>query len=267
MVDRRITVKTFFKKYWKLLVSILICIAFSGLVLLVFTLTGATDVATLRAFFDGVGWWKYLLFILAQIACGVLLAFAPVTNMAFIIVGALMFGWWQNFILCSIAIIAISFLLYLLGYKFGNKLGNKLIGEDEMAKAENFLKVKGRVYLPVMFLFPLFPDDALCIVAGATKMKFWYFAVVTCICRPIGILTWCVMVHLFGEVLSVGDIVNSFINTLGMPAGIVIIVVICLVLLMTVYHVIRLVKWLANKVDKVFGAKNIPEANDTDIIT
>ena len=42
-----------------------------------------------------------------------------------------------------------------------------------------------------MFLFPIFPDDALCMVAGMTKMKFWYFAIIVAIFRTIGIASIC----------------------------------------------------------------------------
>jgi len=42
-----------------------------------------------------------------------------------------------------------------------------------------------------MFLFPVFPDDALCLVAGMTKMRYWYFAIIVGICRTIGVATTC----------------------------------------------------------------------------
>ena len=45
--------------------------------------------------------------------------------------------------------------------------------------------------LPLMFLFPVFPDDALCLVAGMTKMRYWYFALIVGICRTIGVATTC----------------------------------------------------------------------------
>ena len=42
-----------------------------------------------------------------------------------------------------------------------------------------------------MFLFPVFPDDALCMAAGMTKMRYWYFAIIVLIFRSIGIATIC----------------------------------------------------------------------------
>ena len=37
----------------------------------------------------------------------------------------------------------------------------------------------------------MFPDDALCICAGMTKMKYRYFLIVVAIFRTIGIATIC----------------------------------------------------------------------------
>ena len=51
--------------------------------------------------------------------------------------------------------------------------------------------MKSKMLLPLMFLFPVFPDDALCMVAGMTKMRWWYFLIVVIICRTIGVATIC----------------------------------------------------------------------------
>lgn len=247
-------IKNFIKKYWKLGLIILICVVIGGIIALIFELTGATDIATLRVILEGVGWRKYIVFILIHISCDLLLSFFPFTSMSLILIGAIMFPWWINFIINAICVMCVSFLLYALGRKFGFKIGNKLVGEDEMNKAKNFFNTRGIVYLPVMFLFPFFPDDALCLVAGASKMKSWYFAICTCTCRIIGILTWCLVWLFFGQI-NVLDIFTTLINTLGVLTGSVIIICIILTLLMTIYFIIKIVKNLANKVDSYFLKK------------
>ncbi len=42
--------------------------------------------------------------------------------------------------------------------------------------------------MTMMFLFPFFPDDLLCIAAGITDMKYWEFFVIMLFTRPINIL-------------------------------------------------------------------------------
>ena len=54
-----------------------------------------------------------------------------------------------------------------------------------------------------MFLFPSFPDDALCMVAGMTKMKYWYFATIVAICRTFGVATF---VFIGSGVLPFGEL-------------------------------------------------------------
>ena len=65
----------------------------------------------------------------------------------------------------------------------------KLIGENNYLEATNLLKEKGTVYLPFMYLLPIFPDDALCMVAGMIKLKFPLHLIYICLCRGIGIAT------------------------------------------------------------------------------
>ena len=42
-----------------------------------------------------------------------------------------------------------------------------------------------------MMLFPFFPDDILCIVAGAINMSFKFFLITNLITRPIVYVTLC----------------------------------------------------------------------------
>ena len=43
----------------------------------------------------------------------------------------------------------------------------------------------------LMMLFPLFPDDILCLVVGATGMSYKFFLITNIITRPIGIISTC----------------------------------------------------------------------------
>lgn len=252
-------IKNFFKKYWKIMVVFLVLIAIGGIVELVLKLTGLNDMSEIQTMLENVGWWKYPVFVIVQVAFDFVLSFFPFTTMGFIGLGFLLFPWWVNGLLCALATLIISFINYGLGRKFGSKIGNKLMGVEEMKRAEHFLNTRGRVYLPVMFLFPLFPDDALCLVAGASKMKFLYFSLVTATMRPIGVFTWAVVFQVFGKMISIQGIVMSIISALGLEAGIVVIIAIVLVLLITIYFIVKIVRKLANKVDEHFlkkGEKN-----------
>ena len=50
-----------------------------------------------------------------------------------------------------------------------------------------------------MFLLPMFPDDALCSVAGITNMSFFTFFLTQIITRPISILA--TLLFMSGEII------------------------------------------------------------------
>ena len=50
---------------------------------------------------------------------------------------------------------------------------------------------KGRFLFVIMLLFPFFPDDVICLVAGITTMSFRYFIITVSLTRPVMIAFMC----------------------------------------------------------------------------
>jgi uncharacterized membrane protein YdjX (TVP38/TMEM64 family) len=80
-------------------------------------------------------------------------------------------------------------MLYILGRFGGYALGKKFIGEEDCEKASKLLNNKGLIYFPMMMMFPVFPDDALVMVAGTLKMSLKWFIPSILIGRGIGVVT------------------------------------------------------------------------------
>ena len=55
-------------------------------------------------------------------------------------------------------------------------------------KYQQILQTKAPVFLTLAFLFPFFPDDLLCILAGLSSLSFRRFAVIVLLARPWGLL-------------------------------------------------------------------------------
>ena len=55
-------------------------------------------------------------------------------------------------------------------------------------KYQELLRAKAPVFLTLAFLFPFFPDDMLCILAGLTELSFRHFAAIVLLTRPWGLL-------------------------------------------------------------------------------
>ena len=135
-------------------------------------------------------WYGWLIIILIQIGVTTLLSFIPGTSMAFILVLQAMFdNPWEAFFLAFTGVMLSSFLMYVVGRYGGYTVCKKLLGEKECERASDLLNNKGTMYFPLMMLFPVFPDDALVMVAGTLKFSLKWFIPSIIIGRGIGIAT------------------------------------------------------------------------------
>lgn len=152
---------------------------------------GITSIDGLRELISSCGAWGWVVYIALFIVCTILLCFVPGTSATFIAVAIVLFGAWQAFAISTISVFCSSSIMFLIGNTLGEKVAGKLVGQKELKKAQDLIDTKSKIFLPLMFLFPAFPDDALCMAAGMTKMKYWYFALIVLICRTTGIATIC----------------------------------------------------------------------------
>ncbi|MBO7196219.1 MAG: TVP38/TMEM64 family protein [Clostridia bacterium] len=135
-------------------------------------------------------WYGVIFIILFQIVITSLLSFVPGASMAFIL---LLQALYANppvaFAVAFSGVMLSSFMLYILGRFGGYTLCKKIIGEEDTAKASELLNNKGTIYFPIMMMFPIFPDDALTMVAGTLKMSLKWFIPSIVIGRGIGVAT------------------------------------------------------------------------------
>ena len=125
---------------------------------------------------------KWLFFLIQFIQVTLIPIPALVTTLA----GVAVYGAFEAAIISTLAIIAGSlFAFFVMGRIFGYKLVKWIAGEETTEKYSKLLNKKGKYLLVLMFIFPLFPDDILCMIAGITKMSGRFFTVITIIIRPI----------------------------------------------------------------------------------
>lgn len=178
------------KKLIKIGIAILVIVGISVGLYFLFRTLGITDVNTLQQIIQQCGAWGWVIFLLLQVVTTTLLCFVPATSMVFITVGVILFGaTWQSFLLCFTGVLISSICMDLIGRFGGSKLIIKLIGEKSYNDAISLLETKGIVYVPIMYLLPIFPDDAICMCVGALKMKWWVHYIEILLCRGIGCAT------------------------------------------------------------------------------
>ncbi len=193
-------IKDFLKKHKKEIIDMLILLAtlitisaLSLLVLVLFDIVYIDDGIKLNfELFDKFrnSWYGWLLILLFQVILTILLCFIPGSSMAFIILMQAMFkSPWQAFILAFTGVMLSSTAMYLVGRSGGYKICERILGEKDCKSASDLLNHRGVVYFPIMMLFPIFPDDALVMIAGTLKMKLNWFIPSIVIGRGIGVAT------------------------------------------------------------------------------
>jgi len=92
-------------------------------------------------------------------------------------------------ILIIIGILIGTFTAYYIGKYPGEKVVAWLVGRENLDKTLKLVKGKDKIVLTFMFLFPFFPDDVLCFVAGMSSMSQLYFIIMILITRVISVYT------------------------------------------------------------------------------
>lgn len=135
-------------------------------------------------------WYGFLIFILFQTILTIFLCVVPGASMAFIVLCTNIYQKpWMAFIISFASVMISSTVMYLIGKIGGYKLCVKILGKEDCDKSLELLRNKSTVYFPLMMMFPIFPDDALVMMAGTLKMKMKFFIPSIVIGRGIGIAT------------------------------------------------------------------------------
>ena len=174
------------KFIYKIFFLVVSLIVLCSLCLFLLKTTGFLDkidsIDDFREYVSKFGKWTWFVFIICQILQVILL---PIP--AFITVGAgvLMYGPLLGSILSSIGIVLGSIIAFFCGRYFGYGVVKWLVGKENLDKGLSFIKGKDRVVFTFMFLFPFFPDDVLCFVAGITTMSPLFFIIMITVTRFI----------------------------------------------------------------------------------
>ena len=199
--------------------------------------------------FDGFRgkWYGFIVFIIIQTLLSMLLCVIPGVAAAFVMFSTVLYPKpIMAFLLSYSCVIISSATLYIIGRLGGYKICEKILGKEDCEKSLDLLRTRGTVYFPLMMLFPIFPDDALVMIAGTTKMKLSWFIPSIILCRGIGAAT-----IIFGMSIVPFDQFTSVYDWL-------ILITVCF------FWIQQLFK-LANKVDRFFESRKSNEGKSEPI--
>lgn len=178
------------KKFvYKITILTLSLIAFALAGLYVIKVTGLWDkidsIEKLRDYVASYGAFTVPIFILIQFLQVVAL---PIPGFITISAGVALFGPFYGSLYSIIGIVSASIVAFFIGRVFGYKVASWLVGAENLDKGLKLVKGKDTVILTFMFLFPFFPDDVLCFVAGLSTMRVPYYLVMITITRVINVV-------------------------------------------------------------------------------
>jgi uncharacterized membrane protein YdjX (TVP38/TMEM64 family) len=140
------------------------------------------------------GRWAPLAFMALQILQVVL---APVPGEATGFIGGYLFGAAWGFIYSSLALAAGSWINFVIGQYVGRRYVRQWIPSRTLARFDHLVTRQGIIVLLVLFIFPGFPKDYLCLFLGITAIPTKAFLLIASIGRMPGTL----MLSLQGEFL------------------------------------------------------------------
>ena len=145
----------------------------------------ATSLEGVRAYIAQFAPYSYLCFFLVQILSVI---FAPIPSNVVAAAGGLLFGTLPAFLVTFSAVVSGSLLIFSLARALGRDFAGRLVSQKLSEKYQSVLQAKTSTFLALAFLFPFFPDDMLCILAGLTSVSFRRFALTVLLARPWGLL-------------------------------------------------------------------------------
>lgn len=172
-------------KYLSLLAVVLLCVGGGVFFWHSGFFSAASSQQSMQAYIQRFAPYSHLCFFLIQFLSVVL---APIPSNITALVGGVMFGTWVSFFLTFGAVLLGSVLVFVLARNLGQSFVTRIVGERVSAKYLDVIHAKTDIFLVLAFLFPFFPDDLLCILAGLTSISLRRFTIIALLTRPWGLL-------------------------------------------------------------------------------
>lgn len=135
----------------------------------------------LRTLGEGSEW----IFILVQVLQVVI---APIPGQAAAFAGGFIFGFWKGWFLTTLGLVIGSLIAMVLARLLGISLVRKIVPDSIIQRFDSVISEGGYMTFFMIFLLPALPDDAVCFLAGLTKLKLFPLSIVCLLGRAPGML-------------------------------------------------------------------------------
>ncbi len=246
--------KSKIKRFLGIAVSVLVLalLLFGGYLILRLLGWDSLTREEVQAFVEGTGIFAPIVFIIISF---VQVTIIPIPGAITILAGNYLFGAVESFIYSYIGMMLGAMFAFFLGRVIGRPFVDFMTGGKE--KTDELIdKLRGRenVLLFFMFFLPLFPDDALCAVAGVLPISTLGFFLMQVVTRFTSILG--TLLFMSGEIIPY--------HSWGLVI-LAILALVCIAALIFSLVYARQINDIVNKViDKLMPRRNKKEENSTD---
>ena len=174
------------KKWPVILILLLLLLAGGGYLLWRSGLFAAfTSLEAMQDYIARFAPYSHLVFFLIQLLSVIL---APIPSNVTALAGGVLFGTWPAFLLTWGAVVLGSVTVFAVARRLGRNFVERVVSRSSISRYLEVIQRKQDTFLILAFLFPFFPDDVLCILAGLTTMPFRRFLLIALLTRPWGLL-------------------------------------------------------------------------------
>lgn len=139
----------------------------------------ADNPSKLRKLGEGSEW----IFIAIQVLQVII---APIPGQAAAFAGGFIFGFWKGWGLTTLGLVIGSLIAMSLARLLGISLVRKVVPESIIQRFDSVISDGGYMTFFMIFLLPALPDDAVCFLAGLTKLKLLPLSIVCLLGRAPG---------------------------------------------------------------------------------
>jgi uncharacterized membrane protein YdjX (TVP38/TMEM64 family) len=144
-----------------------------------------SDQERISTWVQDLGLWGPLAVALLEMSQALV---APIPGTAIEAASGFLYGPWWGTLYAMIGLVIGAFLAFLLARRFGRPLVERLISRSALARLDDLAAQGGDLFFFLLWLFPLVPDDLVCLAAGLTEMSARRYLVLMSIGRLPGIL-------------------------------------------------------------------------------
>ena len=149
------------------------------------------SVEALREVIAGTGMWAGGVYFALQMMTVII---APIPSNISMMAGALALGFWPAMIFLGVLAVGVgSVIVFLAARALGKKAVQRFLDKGVMDKYLPIIEEKQDMFLFLTMLFPFFPDDALCMLAGLTNIPLGRFVIIMALSRPWGLIVAALM--------------------------------------------------------------------------